>query len=157
MRTHLAHLIRPHHAPIGKAITAMITITPPTSSRFTPIWRGGLFSLLLLAAPLLFGADQEFLRTIENEAKQQATTLILNPPLSATPSATPSVTGQDRLEAGLEPAGFERTLRERLPGSYTLYQQLDGQHKQQVYQAYQQDQRLASISEQITKHLSGKP
>jgi hypothetical protein len=63
----------------------------------------------------------------------------------------------DHLEAGLDPLAFEQTLRKNWPDTYTAYQQLDTNRKQQAYQAYLNDNRLTSISERITRLLSGKP
>ncbi len=113
---------------------------------------------LLLVAPFLIGAGDGYLREIEEEVKRQATTLITTAPQSAPPLATTAVdTSAERLASGLEPAAFEQALRRNLPGTYTLYEQLDTAGKQQAYEAYQNDSRLASISGQITRLLSGKP
>ena len=130
---------------------------PSLRSLFAPAARGGLPGLLL-AVPLLLGADDDYLREIEDGAKRQAAILITSPqqstptPMTALPDAK-----IDRLEAGLDPAAFEQALHKNLPGTYTVYQQLDANRKQQVYQAYQNDNRLASISEQVTRLLGGKP
>ncbi|NJM13134.1 MAG: hypothetical protein HC889_15855 [Synechococcaceae cyanobacterium SM1_2_3] len=113
---------------------------------------------LLLAAPFLIGAGDGYLREIEEEVKRQATTLITTAPQSAPPLATTAVdTSAERLASGLEPTAFEQALRRNLPGTYTLYEQLDATAKQQAYEAYQNDNRLANISAQITRLLSGKP
>ncbi|MDG4597106.1 MAG: hypothetical protein P9F75_15710 [Candidatus Contendobacter sp.] len=121
---------------------------------FTPAARGGLSSLLLLSVPLLLGADDNFLREIEDEARRQAAILITTPPPA--PSLAPD-TSADRLEAGLDPATFEQALRRSLPGTYTVYQQLNTRRKQQLYQAYQNNNQLTSISERAAQLLSGKP
>ena len=63
----------------------------------------------------------------------------------------------DRLEAGLDPVAFEQALRRSLPGTYTVYQQLNTKRKQQLYQAYQNNNQLASISERAAQLLGGKP
>lgn len=115
---------------------------------------------LLLAVPLLLGADDSYLLEIENEIKRQATTLMIEPS-SAAPAATPMDTttdsALDRLTPGLQPAAFEQTLRKTLPGTYTLYERLKPASKQQVYDSYRSDNRLASISANVTRLLSGKP
>jgi hypothetical protein len=121
--------------------------------------RGGLTGLLLLAAPFLLGADDAYLREIEEEAKRQATMLIVSPapPRLATPDGSPTEAAMDRLASGLDQAAFEQALRETLPGTYTLYQQFDPPRKQQVYEAYRNDNRLVSISERVIQLLSAKP
>lgn len=121
--------------------------------------RGGLTGLLLLAAPLLLGADDAYLREIEEEAKRQATMLIVSPepPRPVTTDVSPTEAATDRLAPGLDQAAFEQALRETLPGTYTLYQQFDPPRKKQVYEAYQNDNRLAGISERVFQLLSAKP
>jgi hypothetical protein len=121
--------------------------------------RGGLTGLLLLAAPFLLGADDAYLREIEEEAKRQATMLTVNPapPRLATPDVSPTEAATDRLASGLDQAAFEQALRETLPGTYALYQQFDPPRKQQVYEAYRSDNRLAGISERVIHLLSAKP
>lgn len=121
---------------------------------FAPATRGGLSGLLLLIVPLLLGADDNYLREIEDEARRQATTLITSP-LKA-PSPSPDVRA-DHLEAGLDPAAFEQALRQNLPGTYALYQQLDANNQQQVYRIYQNNNQFAHISEQVAHLLGGKP
>ena len=117
--------------------------------------------MLLLVAPLLLGADDSYLRQIEEEAKRQATILIIE---QAAPSRSEATTANDkgeitadRLASGLDQAAFEQALRASLPGTYALYQQFDTARKQQVYRAYRQDGRLAHVSEQIIQLLSAKP
>ncbi len=128
---------------------------PSTALRFAVAPRGRVAGLLLLA-PLLLGAD-DYLREIEEEAKRQATTLVIGEPQSAPTTDRTSVDDlSDRLVAGLDQAAFERTLRENLPGTYALYQQLDPGRKQQAYASYQNDNRLASISEQVARLMSDK-
>ncbi len=127
---------------------------PSSCTRLAPAARGGLPGLLLLAVPLLLGADDNFLREIEDEARRQAATLITSPP-AALPLLPDAST--DRLEAGLDPVAFEQALRRSLPGTYTLYQQLNTRRKQQLYQAYQNNNQLASISERAAQLLGGKP
>ena len=121
---------------------------------FAPTARGGLSGLLLLVIPLLLGADDSYLREIEDEARRQAATLITSPP-----KAPPSSPGarSDHLEAGLDPAAFEQALRQNLPGTFALYEQLDANHKQQVYKSYQNNNQLALISEQVAQLLGDKP
>lgn len=121
---------------------------------FAPATRGGLSGLLLLVVPLLLGADDNYLREIEDEARRQATTLITSPP-----KAPPSSPGarSDHLEAGLDPAAFEQALRQNLPGTFALYEQFDANRKQQVYQIYQNNNQLAHISEQVARLLGGNP
>ncbi len=123
-----------------------------------PAARGGLPGLLLLAVPLLLGADDSYLREIEDEAKRQAVILMTSQPQSSptAPTTQPDAKA-GRLDAGLDPAAFEQALRKNLPGTYTLYQQFDANRKQQVYQAYQDDNQLANISERVTELLGGKP
>ena len=108
---------------------------------------------LVLAVPFLLGADDDFLREIEEEAKRQANLLIT----SQSPPTTPSDAGDDRLAAGLDPAAFEQALRQRSPDVYSIYQQLDTSRKQQAYQAYQKDSQLTSISERVTQLRGSKP
>jgi len=38
-----------------------------------------------------------------------------------------------------------------------LYQQFDSPRKQQIYEAYRNDNRLAGISEKVIQMLSAKP
>lgn len=120
----------------------------------------GWTSVLLLAAPLLLGADDGYLREIEEEAKRQAATLTIDQASSssvATATVSKSETSADRLASGLDQAGFEQALRETLPGTYALYQQFDAIRRQKVYAAYQNDNRLAGITEQVIQLLSAKP
>ncbi len=106
-------------------------------------------------APFLLGADDSYLREIEAEVKRQATTLIT---VQAGPEPAAAADAEtDRLAAGLDQPAFERTLREILPGTYTLYQQLDPNRKQQVYEAYRNDNRLAEVSERVIQLLDAKP
>ncbi|MCB1768181.1 MAG: hypothetical protein KDJ31_00545 [Candidatus Competibacteraceae bacterium] len=116
--------------------------------------------MLLLVAPLLLGADDSYLREIEEEAKRQAAMLIIDQAAPSRPEATAAnnkgETTADRLASGLDQAAFEQALRESLPGTYALYQQFDTARKQQVYIAYQSDSRFAHISEQVIQLLSGK-
>lgn len=128
---------------------------PSTLPRFA---RAGLTGLLLLAAPFLLGADDAYLRDIEEEAKRQAVLLTVSPtpPRPAT-GAAPGEAATERLTSGLDQAAFEQALRETLPGTYALYQQFDPPRKQQVYAAYQKDNRLAGISEQVIQILGAKP
>ncbi len=107
---------------------------------------------LLLIAPLLLGVDDDYLRNIEEDAKRQATTLLTRPAAESTPA-----TDSDRLAPGLAQPAFEQALRENLPGSYAFYQRLTPVNQQKIYTAYQQDNRLAAISEQIVWLTSGNP
>ena len=117
--------------------------------------RRRLTGLLLLTVPLLSGADEAYLREIEEEAKRQALILLTQEPSSTSPAlATPAERDLDRLAMGLDVAAFEQALRQNLPGTYTSYQQFDAQRKQQIYQAYQNDNRLVSISEQVARLIS---
>jgi len=129
----------------------MPSFHPPSLS---PV-RRRLIGLLLLAVPLPSGADDTYLREIEEEAKRQALILLTQEPSSTSPAlATPAERDLDRLAMGLDVAAFEQALRQNLPGTYTSYQQFDAQRKQQVYQAYQNDNRLVSISEQVARLIS---
>jgi hypothetical protein len=132
-------------------------MTPSSVSSPAATARGRQAGLLLLVAPFLLGADDSYLREIEAEVKRQATTLITVQarPEPATAAAADAAT--DRLAAGLDQPAFERTLRETLPGTYTLYQQLDPNRKQQVYEAYRNDNRLAEVSERVIQLLDAKP
>lgn len=120
---------------------------------------GRLASILLLTVPLLLGADDSYLREIEEEAKRQATTLTIDQASPNSPGATTANTEAtaDRLASGLDRAGFEQALRETLPGTYALYQQFDDARRQKVYASYQNDNRLAGISEQVIQLISAKP
>ncbi|HPF58292.1 MAG TPA: hypothetical protein P5149_06320 [Candidatus Competibacteraceae bacterium] len=120
----------------------------------------GWASVLLLVAPLLLGADDGYLREIEEEAKRQAATVTIDqspPNPTAATTANMGETTADRLASGLNQAGFEQALRENLPGTYALYQQFDATRKQKVYAAYQNDNRLAGITEQVIQLLGAKP
>jgi len=119
-----------------------------------PVARGGLSGLLLLVAPLVLGADDNYLREIEDEARRQAATLITSPPTALPPLPD---TGTDRFETGLDLAAFEQALRRKLPGTYTSYQQLNTKRKQEVYQAYQNNSQLTNISERVIQLLGNKP
>ena len=119
-----------------------------------PVARGGLSGLLLLVAPLVLGADDNYLRELEDEARRQAATLITSPPTALPPLPD---TGTDRLETGLDLAAFEQALRRKLPGTYTSYQQLNTKRKQEVYQAYQNNSQLTNISERVIQLLGNKP
>ncbi len=126
---------------------------PSTAPRLA-VPRGCVAGLLLLV-PLLLGAD-DYLREIEEEAKRQAVTLVIGQPQPApTPERTSVDDASDRLAAGLDQAAFERALRENLPGTHAFYQQLDPDRKRRVYESYRNDNRLASISEQVARLLSG--
>lgn len=132
-------------------------LIPPFMPRSGPARRGWLASLPLVAAPFLLGADDSYLREIEAEVKRQATTLIT---VQARPESAATATmdaAADRLASGLDQAAFEQALRETLPGTYALYQQFDPEHKQQVYQTYRNDNRLAGISERVIQLLGAKP
>lgn len=129
-------------------------MTPSSVSSPAATARGRQAGLLLLVAPFLLGADDSYLREIEAEVKRQATTLI-TVQIRPEPAAADAET--DRLAAGLDQPAFERTLRETLPGTYTLYQQLDPNRKQQVYEAYRNDNRLAEVSERVIQLLDAKP
>lgn len=131
---------------------------PSRHPLFAPRRRGRLPGLLLLILPLLLGADENYLREIEDEARRQATILITRPPQAAPAAATAQPDGKsDRLEAGLAPATFEQALRRSLPGTYALYQQLDAKRKQEIYRAYQNDSQLATLSARIAQLAGGKP
>jgi hypothetical protein len=122
--------------------------------------RGGWISLLLLVAPFLLGADDSYLREIEEEAKRQAATLTIDQTSSSRETATMANkegATADRLASGLDETEFEQALRETLPGTYALYQQFDTTRKQKIYAAYKNDNRLAGISEQVIQLLSAKP
>lgn len=141
---------------------------PPVSSVISRIARR-LAGLALLAAPLLAGADDNYLREIEEEAKHQATILTTSQPLPSPfqePPAPPAppVAGAstdaapERLASGLDRAAFEKALRDRLPKErYASFQRLGNADQQQVYQHYHKDSGIASISEQIARLASGKP
>lgn len=119
--------------------------------------RNWLFGGLLLAVPLLLGAGYDYLREIEEEAKRQAATLTTSQGSSSS-AATLTSSGDtltERLSPGLEQAEFEQVLRSDFAGTYAFYQRLDTAGKQQVYEAYQKDNRLSSISEQVTRLLGG--
>ncbi len=125
-------------------------LLPTSLSRFIAHhrWVG-----LWLIGPLLLGADDDYLREIENEAQRQAATLIIGP---AAPELAPAAT-TDRLASGLNQTAFEDALREKLSGTYAFYQHLTPANRQKVYALYQKDNRLTAISEQIIRLSSGKP
>ena len=129
----------------------MPSFHPPSPSTA----RCRLIGLLLLAIPLPSGADDAYLREIEEEAKRQALILLTQEPPPTSPAlVTPADMDPDRLATGLDATAFEQALRQNLPGTYASYQQLGAQQKQQVYQAYQNDNRLVSISEQVARLIS---
>lgn len=126
-------------------------------------WAG----VALLGAPLLAGADDNYLREIEDEAKHQALVLTTSqppPPPFQEPSAPPAppVAGAgaapERLASGLDRAAFEKALSDGLPKErYASFQRLGNADQQKIYQIYQKDNSIASISEQIARLASGKP
>lgn len=126
---------------------------PPPIPPLDRVTRGRLIGLLILAVPFLLGADDGYLREIEAEVKRQAATLAIR---QTQPEPMPAAAA-DRLTPGLDQAAFERALRETLPGTYTLYQQFDPDRRKQVYEVYQNDNRLTSISAQVARGVSGKP
>ena len=132
---------------------------PFTISLSKATLRGGLTSLLLLAAPCLLGADDAYLREIEEEAKHQAALPIVNlpPPNLTMPDGSFTDAATNHLAVGLDQAAFEQALHEMLPGTYALYQQLDPSYKKQAYEAYRNDNRLSGISEKVIQLLSAKP
>ena len=71
-------------------------------------------------------------------------------------SAAQAGSASERLATGLDFNAFEQALRDGLPGTYTSYQQLNSEQKRQIYAFYRNDNRLANISEQIMRLLSGK-
>ena len=100
----------------------------------------------MLVVPLLLGVDDSYLREIEDEVKRQATTLTTDlSPSGSAATATATDTSVDRLTPELDLAAFEQALRKSLPGTYTLYQQLNPAGRQQVYEFYRDDNRLANI------------
>ena len=126
---------------------------PPPIPPLDRVTRGRLIGLLILAVPFLLGADDSYLREIEAEVKRQAATLAIR---QTQPEPMPAAAA-DRLTPGLDQAAFERALRETLPGTYTLYQQFDPDRRKQVYEVYQNDNHLTSISAQVAREVSGKP
>ncbi|MEZ5602406.1 MAG: hypothetical protein R3F36_16385 [Candidatus Competibacteraceae bacterium] len=127
---------------------------PSTTLRFSACAHGCVAGLLLLV-PLLLGAD-DYLREIEEEAKRQAPSLVIDPSSPAPGTTAVGDTTTDRLAAGLDQVAFEQALRENLPGTYAFYQQLGPDQRKQVYETYRSDNRFASISEQVARLLSGK-
>ncbi|NMQ18707.1 hypothetical protein E4P82_05510 [Candidatus Competibacter phosphatis] len=127
---------------------------PSTTLRFSARAHGCVAGLLLLI-PLLLGAD-DYLREIEEEAKRQAPSLVIDPSPPAPGTTAVGDTTTDRLAAGLDQVAFEQALRENLPGTYAFYQQLGPDQRKQVYETYRSDNRFASISEQVARLLSGK-
>lgn len=116
-----------------------------------------LAGLLCCAAPALYGADEPaYLHEIQEEAKRQALTMPATTDAATAPSAGAS-SDAESMAAGLDSAAFERAMRQLLPGTYALYQQFDAPRKQQVYAAYQKDNRLSAISDQVMQMLSAKP
>ena len=126
---------------------------PSTTLRFSA--RVGRVAGLLLLVPLLLGAD-DYLREIEEEAKRQAPSLVIDPSSPAPGTTAVGDTTTDRLAAGLDQVAFEQALRENLPGTYAFYQRLGPDQRKQVYETYRSDNRFASISEQVARLLSGK-
>lgn len=116
-----------------------------------------LATLLCLTAPAGYGADEPaYLHEIQEEAKRQALDMSASNASSAAPSAQVAANAEV-MNAGLDAAGFEQALRQVLPGTYALYQQFDAVRKQQVYAAYQKDNHLSAISDQVMQLLSAKP
>lgn len=145
--------------PTNAALLLCAEIVPMWSPLPPCAARAGLIGLLLLAAPLLLGADDSYLREIEEEAKRQAVKLTVSPtpPRSTAPASAAGEAPTERMASGLDQAGFEQALRTALPGTYALYQQFDPPRKQRVYAAYQDDNRLTGISEQVIQLLGAKP
>jgi len=128
---------------------------PSPTAKSILLGAGRLVGAVLLAAPSL-AADDHYLREIEEEAKHQATTLTTNLPQSLPAPATPG-SDTERLASGLDRAGFEQALREKLPKEiFAAYQRLDPAGKQRLYESYRNDGRLADIAEQIARSLTGK-
>lgn len=118
---------------------------------------GRLLGAALLAAPLPVAADDNYLREIEEEAKRQAATLTTGQPR---PPPTPILPGPsaERLTTGLDRAGFEQALRAGLPKeAFASYQRLDPASQTRIYDSYRNDNRVASIAEQIARLSAGKP
>lgn len=117
---------------------------------------GRLAGMALLTAPLLAGADDNYLLEIEAEAKRQATTLTTGQSRSIPMSPAPD-TDAERLAPGLDRAAFEQALREKLPKEiHASFQRLNPANQQRIYESYRSDSRLAIINEQIAR-LGGKP
>jgi hypothetical protein len=111
-------------------------------------------ALLCLAPASQAAGDPaaEYLRWIEAEAKRQATTSLMNP--DATAPGLPADT--DRLPLGLQRReDFEKALREQFAGTYAFYQRLSSAGKEQIFQAYRQDNRVSAIREQTLQLLAG--
>lgn len=114
-----------------------------------------LAAWLCLTAPAGYGADEPvYLHEIQEEAKRQALDMAATNAASAAPAAEANA---EVMNAGLDVADFEQALRQVLPGTYALYQQFDAVRKQQVYAAYQKDNHLSAISDQVMQLLSAKP
>lgn len=129
---------------------------PSLTAKSILLGAGRLVGAALLAAPAP-AADDHYLREIEEEAKRQATTLTTSLP-QPLPALVAPGSDAERLASGLDRAGFEQALREKLPkDSYAAYQRLDSAGKQRLYDSYRNDSRLAGIAEQIARSPTGKP
>lgn len=129
---------------------------PSPTAKSILLGAGRLVGAALLVAPAL-AADDNFLREIEEEAKRQAITLTTSLPQPLSAPATPGPDAE-RLASGLDRAGFEQALREKLPKeTFAAYLRLDPAGKQRLYESYRNDSRLAGIAEQIARSPTGKP
>lgn len=116
-----------------------------------------LANMFWLAAPALYGADEPaYLHEIQEEAKRQALTMSASAGTTAAPNAGDAATAET-MAAGLDAESFEQALRQVLPGTYALYQQFEPARKQQVFAAYQKNNHLSAISEQVMQMLSAPP
>ncbi|MCP5424979.1 MAG: hypothetical protein H6970_07915 [Gammaproteobacteria bacterium] len=125
-------------------------------SRHSKIGLATLLSVALLSVVRVsLGADDEaidYLQWIEAEAKRQATAT----PIDSEASSPTLPTETDRLPLGLQrQEDFEQALREHFAGTFAFYKRLSPAGKEQIFQAYQQDNRVSAIREQTLRLLAG--
>ncbi|MEE4376684.1 MAG: hypothetical protein V2J55_04115 [Candidatus Competibacteraceae bacterium] len=96
--------------------------------------------------------DTDYLRQIEEAAKLQAITPIIN----STQPANREPAENNRIPAGLPSLEeFEKALRQQFAGTYAFYQRLNAAGKQQIFTLYQQDNRVSTIRAQTLQLLAG--
>jgi len=114
--------------------------------------RYSLVGLLFLCSVGRAATDADYLQQIEEAAKRQAVTPIIN---STTP-ANREPDDNDRIPAGLQSLEeFEKALRQQFAGTYAFYQRLNDEGKQQIYTLYQQGNRVSAIRAKTLQLLAG--
>lgn len=110
-------------------------------------------TILLLSLP----ASASYLDELQQEAKRSfdSPTTPTPQPRSSAPARSPGDTisplgaGDDRVESGLDKAGFEEALRSNFYGSYLFYSALGNPEQQEVYQEYTNNNDIEYLREII--------